>query len=401
MKNNKLLFFYFHLFAVLCLGSFAVGGITLRVISTTIMFLLLIRDKKFSCLKEICYLNFFILFLFIMYLSLSFNGELLEFSFFKKFFAFYFVGIVTFLSILRFVQDKVILKNTIFLLSVICFSDAVLTVLQFHNNNIGWNIGMLFGDISEFKDSLDVLDSSLGRSIVPGIFNGVVLNACRLAILLPLLYYIFSNSYSSLVKLLFGLSSIIVCYYAIYATQQRTAFGISILFLFVFLFRFIHKNIKYILLFIGLAFIILPVVIDMLEQVDLGRLTKRDNEDRYVLHAIAQAYILDNWLIGGPVKFQKVTGVSAHNLFYDALIFSGLFGFISLMLFHINIAILSFKNIMLSYYNQRSSLFYLSFSMLIGLVYGCFHNTSFLTGEVLFFIIFALMLKEKSWIKKS
>ena len=177
---------------------------------------------------------------------------------------------------------------------------------------------------------------------------------------------------------------------AVYATQQRTAFGLVAFSLLVYLVCTLKKASSWILLVLLVIFAFWSVT-----HIEWGRLLENDNTDRQVLWQKAVAYISEHPLFGGPMAFQRQAGMSSHNIILDALIFSGLFGgmcviylFLKTLAVSITYLLLGFRNI-----KERYLIIFSALSVLNAMLYGLFHNTSYLTGDEVIFITLAIMLK--------
>ena len=93
-------------------------------------------------------------------------------------------------------------------------------------------------------------------------------------------------------------------------------------------------------------------------------------------------------------EFTKATGLTTHNIFFDSLIFAGVGGFITLMTFDVKIGLTCVRHILFFMKGKCSQMtFALAMAMFSCTMYGFTHNTSVLTGDVVVFILLALLLK--------
>lgn len=383
--------FYFHLVAVLSLGTFYIGGASLRVYSTLIMtILVLITGNSLSFYKD-KYICLYVAFQLAMMLALSINGELTEYGFFKKFLAYHYVGIVTYYAIQRFVISERVLWYSMIVLLLLVSVDAVISILQYYGNSTAWSIGVLLGDDSDKMERLDVFDTMLGVSAVPGVFQNVVKNAYQLAVFAPIACLLVEQKRSVLMRL-FAICAIVLIIYASFVTQQRAAFGLVLICMFVFLVRLSVKHKVRGRLAVLLVIVIGLILADHIQADDMGRLIETGNDTREVLKEQAVSFIDDNWAFGAPMRFQRIAGLSAHNFIYDTIIFSGILGFLIMMVLTITMAYNSLHNIRKSFSNY-APLFYVSLMVVVALIYGLFHNTSLLTGEVAIIIVLAYMVR--------
>ena len=99
-------------------------------------------------------------------------------------------------------------------------------------------------------------------------------------------------------------------------------------------------------------------------------------------------------LIGGIENFKRLNEASPHNLFFNAWIRAGVFGFLSILFVFIKMTRISIKSIKDSL--GKNILMYTFCTILINLVIMSFtHNSGLVTGEVFTFIFIILILKVK------
>ena len=200
-----MLFFFAFLLSIILLGSITVGPLSIRVYATVAMVFFLFynstKGRKQIISIDHYQLNIYVLFLIWMGIAQLLNGEILEYQFFKKLLAYHFVSIVAFLSIEHYVNTVQDLKNTMLVLIGIMLINNVATILQFVGNDIGWSIGMFFGDNQDNIDFIGTHDTLLGFSRTPGILGNVVNNAFAIAVLTPLSLCLVNDSSNIITKL--------------------------------------------------------------------------------------------------------------------------------------------------------------------------------------------------------
>lgn len=385
---------YVYIVSILLLGTVRVGPLSIRVYSTILMlFFLIIKHLKAKPYKSpssisYSYANIYLLFSLIMAITLMLNGEFVEYEFVKKFLAFNVVGLCAFYAIEHFIIKRNDILHLIGLLSIVMLLNSCVSLLQFAGNHVGWMIGSLFNDISEYSDAVSDENFKVGVAYVSGLFGGPVKNAFVISVMFPLFFVPLYNG-SWKIKGYYGLV-ILMLLLAVYATQQRTAFGLVAFSLLVYLVCTLKKASSWILLVLLVIFAFWSVT-----HIEWGRLLENDNTDRQVLWQKAVAYISEHPLFGGPMAFQRQAGMSSHNIILDALIFSGLFGgmcviylFLKTLAVSITYLLLGFRNI-----KERYLIIFSALSVLNAMLYGLFHNTSYLTGDEVIFITLAIMLK--------
>jgi hypothetical protein len=320
-----------------------------------------------------------------MFCSLLINGEVIEFGFFKYCFAYYLVCIIAYFAINIYVNDHIAIYRLIFLLSLLMLLNNITTILQFYDNSIGWGIGRLFGNIDEFEMYSGRSDTLLNHSKVTGILGSPVKNAFYITVISPLFLIKFNKKINIVYYLFVYTTSLFACF----CTQQRAGFFLTILiFILWFILKFKNKSI-----------LLIPIIsylfINYFNNLEYGRLVDSDNSSRIYLLSKGINFIERNIFWGGPVKYLREVGLSTHNIVVDSWIQSGLFGFIIMMFLYLKTIyesiILSIKAII----RRNINLVIISLTLLITMIYGLTHNTSYLSGDVIIFIILAMTLKLK------
>lgn len=391
-----MLFFFAFLLSIILLGSITVGPLSIRVYATIAMVFFLFynstKGRKQIISIDHYQLNIYVLFLIWMGIAQLLNGEILEYQFFKKLLAYHLVSIVAFLSIEHYVNTVQDLKNTMLVLIGIMLINNVATILQFVGNDIGWSIGMFFGDNQDNIDFIGTHDTLLGFSRTPGILGNVVNNAFAIAVLTPLSLCLVNDS-SNIITKLYAILSFAIASLACFMTQQRAAFYLLLFCFAVYLLVAIKKNA---IIFIVLGVLVMLFVDNLnFDNMDIGRLSNTTDDARSELYKHAYAYISEHPFLGGPMSFQKMAGVTSHNVALDSWIFAGFFGFVTMMILICMTVLSAIKTFLrgLKAKGQNRYMIFCSVAVINAMVYGFTHNTSYLTGNVLILIALALMLK--------
>ena len=386
-----------YIVAVVLGGSINIGPVSIRVIATCLMmiylFILSLRHKPMLRIDK-SYIWLYILFSILMGFALLLNGEFEEFEFIKKILAFNLVAIVSFLAIERIVNTSHQLRILIITLLSIILINNFITILQYNGNPIGWAIGYLFSDIDKSVGKIYGHDSLLGMSVTPGIFGDVVKNALYIAVITPLGLSLIKKG-AKISTILYSLLVITTSLVSAFMTQQRAAFAVVVFVIIIAVFMLLKKHPVLLMSILSLVVLTLLISIDFTREVDLGRIADSDDSNRERLASQAIDFIASHPILGGPVSFLNKTGLPAHNLILDSLIYSGLLGFIVMMVLFIKTTFNSCKNIKRGIRLKENS-FLVVFSgiaVLSCMAYGFLHNTSFLSGEVIVFILLAIMLK--------
>lgn len=376
-----------------------IGPLSIRVYMTCIMIFVLLFDnlkKTINCnyIKiDSSFIKFYVAFLIVMGLSQLFNGDFIEYEYVKKLLAYHLVSIVLFLAIQRYINTYRDLQNIILLVSTILLINNMIIILQFLGYSFGWAFGAMFGDIQSSIDYAETHDTLLGFSNTPGIFGNVVRSAFFIAVTSPLVLCLIRKDSSKIIKILVFFVGITSCI-ASFMTQQRTAFALVLLSVFIYILVIFKKN--PLLIFI-LSLFCFPIVISNIEfsQVDIGRLADNSDEIRSNLYKMAFEFISDYPLFGGPMKFQNSAGLSTHNILLDSWIFAGFFGFVIMILLLFKTIINSFNILVKGFKltNPDTFMIFSAIATINAMAYGFLHNTSYLTGDVIIFLVLSLMLK--------
>ena len=388
-------FFLVFLISITLLGSVTVGPFSIRVYSTVMMFAYLLYSCNSCKYVQIdrSFLKTYVVFLVLMGFSQFLINEIMEYEYFKKLLAYHFVCIVAFWAIERYINNRKELSKAILVLTAVMLFNNVITILQFLGNDIGWSIGMLFGDIQNNMDFADSHDSLLGYSRTPGIFGNVVNNAFAIAVLCPLSLCFFNNGIKTMLKVVVS-ASMVIALVACFMTQQRAAFGLMLFCVCLCLYVEFRKNV---VLFIFTCILVFIFGSDLnISEIDMGRFADASNDSRNNFYKLAIIFISENPIFGGPIAYQRLTyGYTSHNVILDSWIAAGLFGFAAMMSLFVKTIWTGVKTLYKGVvtYNQDRFMIFCSLAVLNAMFYGLTHNTSYLAGNVINFIVLALMLK--------
>lgn len=395
-----MIIFIIYIFCVLIGGTIYVGPLSIRVVATCLMTLyLIVTAKRQSNAKVIdhSYIWIYLIFSVLMGVALVINGEFEKYQFIKKFLAYNFVSIIAFFAIDRFVSSYERMRQFIVCLLLLIVFDDIVTILQYLGNPIGWAIGYVFSDIDKFANSAEDKSSLLGMSLTPGILGHVVNNAFYIAMVTPLCFALIGNK-TKLFKLFFVGGVFVLSAVAVYMTQQRAAFYVLLISLFLLSCMILKKHPLIILSILVICLIIPVFFMDVSVNIDYGRLTQTSNTGRLHLTYEAIAFIGSHPMFGGPVSFLNKTGLPAHNIVLDSYINAGLMGFIVMMLLFAKTSFKSAKRIFVGFKVKKNNftILFTAYALFGCMFYSLTHNTSFLSGEVMVFILLALTLKTEN-----
>ena len=331
----------------------------------------------------------YILFLVVMTFSFLVNNDISD-GYIRLLFGYHLIGIIGFLAIARFINDEKGVKILSNVLVLILVANAIVTILQFYNVRLGWEIGYLFSETSHNllnnQDGIIGGESLFDGGIQTGIMGNVVINGyifgCLSVLILPLMRR----------KKFIGITFLVISFAACIVCQQRAAFFLLTFALLLISFR-LNKNIlfKYVfvLLFIGI-FIFLQYFIN----INLGRITELQDDTRERLLNLSIEFVQNNIMWGGLTDFIKLNGTAPHNIIFNAFVYAGLIGGIIATIIIYSTFSESIKVIAKTPKISYSSSF--AYSILIFWGVAMTHNPGFVTGDEKIWILYALFLKSKA-----
>lgn len=392
-----MILFLIYISAIILCGSINIGPISIRVIATSLMIVyLLISPKKEKRSSNIdnSYIWLYLWFSILMGFALLINGEFIEFGFVKNFLAYNLVSIIAFLAVSRFITTPERVNQLIITLLSIILADSIVTVLQFNGNPIGWTVGYLFSNIDKSVTKVADRDTLLGISATPGIFGDVVKNALYLAVIAPLGLCLINSKNSYKLKI-FAIIVILCSCIAAFMTQQRAAFAMLIMIILLSIYILFRKKTILFISILAASLLFILCYSDYSFDYDMGRLGEHKDQHREELASQAIDFIITHPIWGGPVSFINQAKLPAHNLILDSYVYSGLFGFIIMMVLFIKTILKSLGIMIMGMHNKNDYMIIIfsAASVICCMGYGLFHNTSFLSGEVIVFILLAIMLK--------
>lgn len=399
--------FWLTLFVICSLvgGSIQLGPTTIRVYASCLLILYLITKRNYKHIHVdskpiIVYLIFLFITLLAKLFSMTFFGTGVDETqvFFKRLLSLYLVGIVGYYGIAYIATTRTLLLQIFTILVIIGCVNAIASYLQYIGNPIGIRIALIFssGEGDYMRAYLMLTESAQkAKFVVPGIFGHGAINGYMNSALgvLPI-YYIFQRN--SKLRLL-GMISFLILVIGSYVTQERSGFGLLLLFSLYLFYKLTNGKIKYIFIF-SLPFLLILFsenIIDFLYSNDFGRYSDfGEFEDRNKLIIDALSFIKNNWLFGGEEFYNSLGYVTPHNFFLHALIFSGILGLVA-------ISLLFFKMLKDSYIvlkqvsNKKLISIYVASALSIYLLNGLFHSGSLITGDVLIWILYGSLLQSK------
>lgn len=399
-------FYCFFIFASIVLGTFNIGPFSIRVYMTVIMAIFLFTKYKVHRTYKIPkkFLLVFLLYLIVVAVTLSLNGEYAKYDYTKLLLSRYLNCIITYFATDYFIKDEKFFNKTIIVLISILSFNCIVTIFQYLGLPLGRAVALFLITSDEVKDEIASgqgydMASLFGEDLTIGFFNYTFINANAIAVVGVLIV-----GYYSVAKKLFSkvilLSLLPLFLFACLTTQSRTSFIMFFLFSIFLLFKKESNNAVWILLILIFIAVLLINLQDIIDSGSLGRILdsqKFENDPRKQIWADAQSFLEKNLLLGGPLAFLRINPLGAHNYFLNGFITGGLFGGLIASALYIQALWYSIRAIL----NKKSLLLSsLGASLMIYLINSLFHNASMISGDTMFFILFTLLLKAILFEKK-
>lgn len=363
----------------LLFGSIYIGPMSMRQYMTIVMIIMCVYNQKKIWIDRSWIL--FILFLICLGITSMIHNNISLYI--HNLIGYYLVAYVG-------CWATVIIKNryniNIFIYTILSIGiiDSIFTILQAYGNGYSLEIGYIFSpnDI----ENMDV--DEFASTSIPGIF-GDVYNGYVLLVSTILSYIIIIKNQS-----IFKYIPFLICFLASFFAQQRFPFYINIVFLFIFIIKYIKllsytNKILYIIIVSILISFIIPYFISFSESHDMRySVVGMDGGGREGLYHICKEYILQYPFSANIYHLRQLYGFSPHFLIYNMFIYGGFFGFIFLLgilVIHIRKV---FNILKLNVSNMNIVNMTLAMALLGFIGNTLTHNSSFVTGDVLYWMIF-------------
>ncbi len=380
MKSVFKYFYVIFLISIILYGSTYIGFISLRQLTTLIMFIILLKERVVFEFDNI--IKGYIVFLFFVFLSSLFEGMVS--IFFKDLIAYHFVALVAYQATIVLITKYDAVKYLINTLICLGFFSSVLTILQYYGyiaiTNQILDVLNVPTQVGDFERILDY-NENLANYSLSGVFATSVPNGYYLSLSGVLALYPVAKSDNILKKVLLLVVWIFV-FLGSFCCQQRLSF-LMLLLVSVFIFIKNKSNygfMIYLILLLGVCWIV-----GNFDTIELGRYASFEDQGRNRIYDSAKVYLKNNLLYGGIWGFREYAGGSSpHNLLLNSLAYSGVFG--SIFMFYIIIVqmrtCLNLKELLSS-----SALSFILLGYLVITANSLTHNMSIVTGEVIFWIM--------------
>lgn len=368
--------------------NFYIVGQSLRVITSSIGLLLLWLRR--SMVKTNVVFQYYLLYVFIYVVVAYFNGDSSNVYFTKGLLNWHLPCLLLFLLVPTYLNTKKNLKYFCYVISFVFLVDVVLSIGQFFNNPVAWNIGNTINahaaESSEyFMERNDVSEGFLGLSIISGMCASVVDNGYFLAVFYPLLLVMWYEN-NSFIKRTPVLIFMVLSFFASFAIQQRMGFFLVSLFLIFQALKVSSGGMRFIVICLVLFFFI---GFDYIAgNIDLGRIAEVSDEERtdgYLRSIDLIVHDSQMFTIGGEVYYRRFFDHTPHNTLIGAWVYTGFVGFSVFMLLLFNVVKQILPSVLLKLSKENIVQYSLAISCLLFIVYSLTHSTGIHNGKGLYF----------------
>lgn len=395
LKNGYINFYILaaSIISLLFLGSIHFGAITLRHIAVAILLIFAIfSGNKFACLNRVEFLYFLYL---VVYISINFiSGSIRGESVIKNIIGYHLIDVVLILAFHSIINVAHI-KRLINLICILYFINCLFTIGQYFHVPGAWEIASIVNSTSTNifdieEKNIEILSDYYGRAVACGLLGLAVGNGYFTAVLLPVV----THKLWSEGKKIIPVTMLMVGLISIYCIQQRMAFLIAVIYLFVISFKLFkrHKIRFMIAFFVLLGFMLTSDYV----MVDLGRLTSSDggirNDTYYYLSSFLEKpdFILFGNNTTEDMYSDNMFLTMGHNSILDAFRRGGILNLIVFLALFVTIVFdYLYRNVKAN--KSDSVINVLSLSCFFYLVYSMTHSSGIQSDGVLFWLMFEIL----------
>lgn len=391
----------------LLFGSYLVGPFSIRVyVAVFTIAFLLYRKIVFKDNFNLSYssIRIYLLFLFFTLIAKAFSGPFEIDGYLKDLLAMHLIAIASYIAIDLLVKNREQIRIILMVLIIVGVFNSIVSILQYNGNPTGFLIGQFFAT-SEIEYILNLEtrflaspELQLGAFAVPGIFGHGANNGGMNATLCILsLYFIFGKE-----KRLWWVAIIIFAIGVIgsFVIQERSPMGLLTLFTLFIIWKYSPRELLISLCIVGCFILFYFDLFSLLDPDKIGRfadITKFDS-DRQQLVQNAITFISDHWLLGGDYLYHQVYDLTPHNFILHALIYSGLFGALTVFVLFVKIIVDTGRILICD--KIRIPAFFFGCALIIFLANGFTHSSSLITGDNIIWLLYALTLRDIQLNKK-
>ena len=374
-----------------------IGGISIRIFVLSIMLLygLFFSNNKVNS----TIFKWYCIYLSLLLVFSAINGDMFADYFWRNFFSYHFLAIATFIGFESIIKTNQELNFLIIITICICLFNSSITILQYLNHPLGWEIGSFMGtDLDSIETYLQShsLDTVSNAALCSGINGNGVVNGYFLATFFPIMS-LFIWSDKSILRIL-GYLLLLISFVSIFCVQQRMAMICAILFLLFVFYRKKKITSGSVFLFVAFLCVLFGGIFDInFDKIEFGRLsTQTDNSSRLVLFDHMSSYLSSaDCLLGGFADY-CTKYIGQHNTFLDVITRVGLIGFPLFIAYFIKTFLSFFKEV--KFYNPDITSL-LAISGLIFIAYSQTHSSGIQSGITYFWELVAMFELSKKFNK--
>ena len=321
-------------------------------------------------------------------------------AYFRQFIAYYAVSIVAYFSTIIITEKYKSYRFFLDSFIVVGLLNAIVNILQYLNSPIGHLLGGVFVDINDEVKMSQFTHMINGDSAYHiGIMGDIVYNGYY-SMILPFLLLLKAKHRNATIQIGLVLFSLI----SLFTVGERSCLGITVMLLVVYMFFKYRKSpIFYIVCFglllcvvIGISAIISSDVFQESRWAERGTDDVRDNINRSTI-----PFILNHLLLGDLQGFIKLTDFPPHNVIASGFIYAGILGGICILYMLVHQAKVSLHLLKKNHYGILIVLAFISYTL-----NGLFHNPAIVTGDVMVWILWGMVMwsykqvKQEQWTRK-
>lgn len=400
MRSFLEYFILFIIFAsVFFLGAlYIVGPLSARNLIVVVVFIVSLFYKPVYRLSRSVIIYFVWLTFYVLVNIIS--GFLFQENVLKELVSFHVVCVMILFSIPRLVRSRDRIERICVVLMILYFFNAVITILQFHNNLIAWAIGQAITPLSDAAEASYTrfeAEGFLGVAVVTGLIGFVVMNGYFSAVFFPVVTLGFFRN--SLFKKTIAIVLSVISIYSVFCIQQRMAFYLVCAYCVIMIWFFGGRRWRLFSLFICLIAIIMILRTDVMQLSDtFGRLlgnsgdNVRGGTDDYVSRFLSST---QNLLFGrntvGTYEDEQIFLTMGHNSILDSLRRGGIISFLLYLWLLLVLLIDCYKSIRKAIRCKDNVSIVFGASSIIYLLYSMGHSNGIPSGAVYLWISYSVM----------
>lgn len=385
-------FYLFFVIAISFGGNFHLGIVTPRQIAA--VFMTLICAIHFSVIKN--YINKYV-FLYLFYLLFvaisSYYDNSID-KFLRNLVAQNFVAIACYGSIIYYYHKTHSFNVILYCLLFCGIINMVVCLLQYVGNPVGFQLGYMFIGADEVMANrhMEQLMDGTGSGYLLGMRGDAVHNGYFQMIMPFLLTYTYlrCSKKNMIYKAVFYIL-LLFLFVTILLIQERSCILFSLGVYGIFVYKNFKKvsserKIATVFLIAIFALILYSYVYEIIDSyLQNSRFENRDDNLREALLNNTLTYIENNPLLGGMASFMRKTGFPPHNIFLNAFVEAGIFGFILSIIIYVG-QLKTTKKIIGQPQTEMIAYTFIAYSL-----NSLLHNDSILSGDAIAWMLWGMI----------